>query len=250
MDARVRRALETERTIDITTTGRTTGRPHRIEMWFHNLDGRLYLTGTPGARGWHANLLAHPEFTFHLKGTVRADLPARATPDRGPGAAPGDPLSPPRAAGSRGGAGRLGPRESAGRGGDPRERADRGPGSTVDGLKTAGPLTNATRKAARGDLTGGAGSRMPRAPIGTKVDRTSRASIVPAPTAAVTRPRAPARASDHDSAERGSRPAGRAEIPRRACGRRRPAGIVTLRLRIHGARGRTAEWAWTPLTAS
>ena len=80
MDARVRHALETERTIDITTTGRTTGRPHRIEMWFHHLDGRLYLTGTPGARDWHANLLAHPEFTFHLKGVVRADLPARATP--------------------------------------------------------------------------------------------------------------------------------------------------------------------------
>ena len=78
MDARVRRALETDRTIDITTTGRTTGRPHRIEMWFHNLDGQLYLTGTPGPRDWHANLQAHPEFTFHLKGTTRADLRARA----------------------------------------------------------------------------------------------------------------------------------------------------------------------------
>jgi hypothetical protein len=80
MDARVRHALETERTIDITTTGRTSGHPHRIEMWFHKLDGRLYLTGTPGSRGWYANLLAHPAFTFHLKGRVRADLPARATP--------------------------------------------------------------------------------------------------------------------------------------------------------------------------
>jgi hypothetical protein len=49
-------------------------------MWFHNLDGRLYLTGTPGTRGWYANLQAHPTFTFHLKETVRADLSARATP--------------------------------------------------------------------------------------------------------------------------------------------------------------------------
>ena len=49
-------------------------------MWFHNLDGRLYLTGTPGTRDWYANLRPHPEFTFHLKGSVRADLPARATP--------------------------------------------------------------------------------------------------------------------------------------------------------------------------
>ena len=48
-------------------------------MWSHNLEGRLYLTGTPGTRGWYANLLAHPEFTFHLKGAVRADLAARAT---------------------------------------------------------------------------------------------------------------------------------------------------------------------------
>jgi hypothetical protein len=80
MEPRIRRALETERTIDITTVGRTSGRPRRIEMWFHNLDGRLYLTGTPGTRDWYANLAAHPTFTFHLKGAVRADLPARATP--------------------------------------------------------------------------------------------------------------------------------------------------------------------------
>ena len=79
MDARIRRALETERTIDITTTGRTTGRPHRIEIWVHNLEGQLYLTGTPGTRGWYANLLAYPEFLFHLKGRIRADLRARAT---------------------------------------------------------------------------------------------------------------------------------------------------------------------------
>ena len=79
MDARTRQALETERTIDITTIGRATGRSHRIEIWFHNLDGQLYLTGTPGTRGWYANLLAHPEFTFYLKGRVRADLRARAT---------------------------------------------------------------------------------------------------------------------------------------------------------------------------
>jgi hypothetical protein len=80
MEARILRALETERTIDITTIGRTTGRPHRIEIWFHNLEGQLYLTGTPGTRSWYANLLAHPEFLFHLKGTVRADLRARAVP--------------------------------------------------------------------------------------------------------------------------------------------------------------------------
>ncbi|MFQ5908753.1 MAG: nitroreductase/quinone reductase family protein [Thermoplasmata archaeon] len=76
----VKRALERDRTIDITTIGRRTGRPRRIEIWFHRVDGRLYITGTPGRRGWYANLLHHREFTFHLKGGVRADLQATATP--------------------------------------------------------------------------------------------------------------------------------------------------------------------------
>jgi deazaflavin-dependent oxidoreductase (nitroreductase family) len=80
MDEQVTHALERDRTIDITTTGRKTGKPRRKEIWFHNIDGRLYLTGTPGRRDWYANLLGHPEFTFHLKRSVRADLPARATP--------------------------------------------------------------------------------------------------------------------------------------------------------------------------
>lgn len=77
----VQQALETDRLIDITTTGRKTGQPRRIEMWFHNLDGRLYITGIPGRpRDWLANMIAHPEFTFHLKESVQADLPARAIP--------------------------------------------------------------------------------------------------------------------------------------------------------------------------
>jgi deazaflavin-dependent oxidoreductase (nitroreductase family) len=80
MDDRVREALARDRTIDITTTGRHSGAPRRKEIWFHNLDGAVYITGTPGKRDWYANLLATPDFTFHLKGEVVADLPARATP--------------------------------------------------------------------------------------------------------------------------------------------------------------------------
>lgn len=80
MNADVQRALERDRTIDITTIGRRTGRPRRIEIWFHRVDGRLYITGTPGRRGWYANLVRTPEFTFHLKGSVQADLQARAIP--------------------------------------------------------------------------------------------------------------------------------------------------------------------------
>ena len=79
MDESIQQALARDRTIDITTTGRKTGQPRRTEIWFHHVEGRLYITGTPGRRDWYANLLAHPEFTFHLKHSVRADLPARAT---------------------------------------------------------------------------------------------------------------------------------------------------------------------------
>ncbi len=80
MDERVKRALENDRTIDITTTGRNSGRPQRIEIWFYRHDGRIFLSGSPGTRDWYANLLAEPRFTFHLKDSVRADLPAVARP--------------------------------------------------------------------------------------------------------------------------------------------------------------------------
>ena len=80
MNEPARQALAQDQTIDITTMGRSSGQPHRIEIWFHNLDGRIYITGTPGRRGWYANLVANPDFTFHLKQSATADLPARATP--------------------------------------------------------------------------------------------------------------------------------------------------------------------------
>lgn len=80
MDEKIRQALVHGRTIDITTTGRESRQPRRIEIWFHNLDGEIYITGTPGKRGWYANLLAQPAFTFHLKEGVVADLAARAIP--------------------------------------------------------------------------------------------------------------------------------------------------------------------------
>lgn len=82
----IRRALEKDRVIDITTTGRTSGRPSRVEMWFHNLDGEIYISGSPGTRDWYANMLVNPNFTFHLKGSAVANLPARATPITDPDA--------------------------------------------------------------------------------------------------------------------------------------------------------------------
>jgi hypothetical protein len=77
VDDRVRRALERGHRIDITTTGRRSGRPRRIELVFHNIGGRIFISGRPGwPRGWIANLRADPRMTFHLKGAVVADLPA------------------------------------------------------------------------------------------------------------------------------------------------------------------------------
>lgn len=79
-DAAIRRVLRHGHNIDITTTGRRTGRPRRIEITFHSFDGRLYISGMPSqrARAWLQNLRADPRFTFHLKALLQADLAATA----------------------------------------------------------------------------------------------------------------------------------------------------------------------------
>jgi deazaflavin-dependent oxidoreductase (nitroreductase family) len=81
MDASIARALAHGHAIDITTTGRRTGLPRRIEIVFHNLDGRIYISGMANPqrrRAWLRNLEADPRLTVHLKGPVVADLPATA----------------------------------------------------------------------------------------------------------------------------------------------------------------------------
>jgi deazaflavin-dependent oxidoreductase (nitroreductase family) len=81
MDAKIQQELNSKKLIDITTIGRKSGNPHRIEIWFHNIDGKIYITGMPGRkRDWYRNMLADPHFIFHLKQDVVADLPAQATP--------------------------------------------------------------------------------------------------------------------------------------------------------------------------
>lgn len=81
IDDLVRQALSRPQSvIDITTTGRKSKHPRRIEIVIHNIDGHLYISGQPRRerRSWLANLDANPDFTVHLKRGVRADLPARA----------------------------------------------------------------------------------------------------------------------------------------------------------------------------
>ena len=77
-DPAVAAALAKDLVIDITTAGRASGEPRRIEIWYHVVDGRYYITGRPGPRSWYANLLAEPKLTFHLKESAQADLPATA----------------------------------------------------------------------------------------------------------------------------------------------------------------------------
>ena len=81
MDDSIRSALGHSGVIDITTTGRRSGAPRRIEIVFHVIDGRIFISGMPMAdrkRSWLINLEADPKFTFHLKHGAKADLPATA----------------------------------------------------------------------------------------------------------------------------------------------------------------------------
>jgi deazaflavin-dependent oxidoreductase (nitroreductase family) len=76
----VRVELADDPTVDITTTGRHTGLPRRIEIWMLDVDGRFLITGTPGQRDWLANLHAVPILVVHLKRLAHLDLAARAIP--------------------------------------------------------------------------------------------------------------------------------------------------------------------------
>jgi deazaflavin-dependent oxidoreductase (nitroreductase family) len=78
MTEQIRGLLETVETVDITTIGRSSGEPRRIEIWMYAVVDRYIITGTPGPRDWFANLLADPRLTLHLPGEI--DLDAIATP--------------------------------------------------------------------------------------------------------------------------------------------------------------------------
>jgi deazaflavin-dependent oxidoreductase (nitroreductase family) len=83
MDDPVRHALDHSQTIDITTIGRRTGQPRRIEIFLHNLGGRLVISGRPQpgrTRAWIYNIAANPAVVLHLRSAGRAvaDVPATA----------------------------------------------------------------------------------------------------------------------------------------------------------------------------
>jgi deazaflavin-dependent oxidoreductase (nitroreductase family) len=63
----------------LTTTGRVSGRPHTIEIWFALQDHTLYLLSGGGDRSdWVRNLLTRPEVTVRLGRRDAAALAGRA----------------------------------------------------------------------------------------------------------------------------------------------------------------------------
>ena len=90
LDADVRgelvRAGDGPITVDVTTIGRTSGLPRRIEIWIVRIGDRVIMCGTPGRRDWLANLRADPALTLHLKENgVSADVSATAIEVDDPG---------------------------------------------------------------------------------------------------------------------------------------------------------------------
>ena len=81
MDENTSTALYRSQLIDLTTTGRRTGRPRRIEIFLHEEDGRLFISGMPRAdrtRDWIHNITADPHVVVHLKQSISADIPVTA----------------------------------------------------------------------------------------------------------------------------------------------------------------------------
>ena len=66
---------------DIVTTGRVSGKPHEIEIWFGVMDGAMYLiSGNGPGADWYRNMLAHPEVTVKLAGEEHVGPATSPTP--------------------------------------------------------------------------------------------------------------------------------------------------------------------------
>jgi deazaflavin-dependent oxidoreductase (nitroreductase family) len=56
----------------VTTTGRRTGRPHTIEIWFGEGEGTLYLLSGGGDRSdWVRNIRKEPKVSVRISGQER-----------------------------------------------------------------------------------------------------------------------------------------------------------------------------------
>lgn len=68
--------LSTEEYCYLTTTGRVSGRPHEIEIWFGTMDGTIYMLSGSESSDWVKNLRQTPSVmvrlaTYTFAGTAR-----------------------------------------------------------------------------------------------------------------------------------------------------------------------------------
>ena len=75
----MRAELDDDPTVDITTVGRRSGQRRRIEIWMLDVDGRFFITGTPGRRDWLANVRPDPRVVVHPKRRAGVDVDAEAS---------------------------------------------------------------------------------------------------------------------------------------------------------------------------
>jgi deazaflavin-dependent oxidoreductase (nitroreductase family) len=81
VDENTKNALQHSQIIDLTTIGRRSGQPRKIEIFLHVDDGVLFITGIPQAdrtRDWIHNIAADQHVVVHLKQSLVADVPATA----------------------------------------------------------------------------------------------------------------------------------------------------------------------------
>ena len=76
----INEAIHNDRLVDITTTGRKTGKKYRKEVRLRHVEGTVYLTNNPGPRDWAANLYTIPNFLYHFKESAEIEVMAVAVP--------------------------------------------------------------------------------------------------------------------------------------------------------------------------
>ena len=60
--------IEAEKFIYLTTTGRITHKPHRVQLWFAVVDGRVYLSHEGRETDWMRNIRNDPKVSFEIGG--------------------------------------------------------------------------------------------------------------------------------------------------------------------------------------
>ena len=74
-------ALATTEFCYLTTRGRRTGEPHRIEIWFVAHHEGAYILSDSDRADWYRNLVADPSVTLEIAGESRRTTAAPMDPD-------------------------------------------------------------------------------------------------------------------------------------------------------------------------